>query len=148
MNTVATPTTKTTGRVLVIDDDDEIRAVVSTALRCDGHEVLEARNGLEVLEGLTANALLAHEPYPDVIVTDIRMPGVSGLTLLAGLRATGCDCPVVVMTAYAGPNVVGDAESLGASALFNKPFDIDDLRTAVLNLVHRGPFATIPEIEP
>lgn len=86
-------------------------------------------------------------PAPDVIVTDVRMPGVSGLSLVAGLRSCGCTMPVIIMSAY-GDRLRENAEHVGADAVFTKPFEIDDLRTAVMNVTrpyYRARAVTIPE---
>jgi two-component system response regulator (stage 0 sporulation protein F) len=120
-------------RVIVVDDDDDMRRLITSALRGDGHDVIEAASGVDALGRITSMAL-AGLGYPDVIVTDIRMRGVNGLALIAGLRVAGCASPVVVMTAFASAAFRDNAERLGAAAFFSKPFDIDDLRTTVVNL--------------
>ncbi len=66
---------------------------------------------------------------PDVIVTDIRMPDVGGIALLAGLRGAGWMIRIVVMSAFATNQVRELADQFGADAIFTKPFDIDDLRS-------------------
>lgn len=122
--------------ILVADDDDDLRALVTSGLRLDGHHIIPARDGVELLEYI-ASTLIFDEgaAYPDLIVTDIRMPGFSGMSVLAGLREQEWSTPIVVMTAYADEKTRSDAYRLGASAFFSKPFDLDDLRTAVINLV-------------
>jgi DNA-binding response OmpR family regulator len=117
-------------RVLVADDDDDMRALVASALRLDGYVVIEARDGAEVLRVISRP-----ESVPDVIVTDIRMPGRSGLTLLAGLRVEGWMTPIVVMSAFVTDQVRTVANQFGADAVLGKPFDIDDLRTVVMNVL-------------
>ncbi len=124
-------------RVLVADDDDEIRALLVAAFRLDGYDVVEARDGASALHQFTGGT---HRP--DVVVADLRMPVMNGLTLLGGLRADGWLMPIIVMTAYA-EQLRERVERLGADALFAKPFDIDDLRMAVMNMLspNRGPRA-------
>jgi DNA-binding response OmpR family regulator len=124
--------------VLVAEDDPEVRALVVTALLLDGWDVIAAPDGRRALDAIADTMVLDSTPGkrpPDAIVTDLRMPGVSGLSLLAGIRARGFSTPVVVMTAHDIASTRPVAEELGASAVFGKPFDVDDLRTAVLNLV-------------
>jgi CheY-like chemotaxis protein len=121
-------------RIVVVDDDPDARALLSSALRHDGHDVLEAVCGMDALTRVSS-MMLAGLDEPDVIVTDIRMRGVNGLALIAGLRVAGCKAPVVVMTAYTGDTFREHAERLGASAFFVKPLDIDELRTVVLDLI-------------
>jgi len=73
---------------------------------------------------------------PDVIISDVRMPGLTGLEILAGLRQANWPTAIVLMTAYPSPETRQEAERLGADAFFAKPFDIDDLMTAVINMTH------------
>ena len=122
--------------VLVAEDDDDLRTMVVTGLRQDGHDLIVARDGVELLEYVASSMLFAEAaPEPDLIVSDIRMPGFSGLNVLAGLRDERWHTPIVLMTAYADDEIRNEAVRLGASAFFEKPFDVDDLRTAVMNLV-------------
>lgn len=125
-------------RVLVAEDDAEMRSVVAAAVRKDGYEVVEARDGAEVLD-LIGDSLLRRKPDPpDVLITDIRMPGFSGLQVLAGLRQADWKVPVILITAFGDPGTHAQARRLGAVAVFDKPFDVDDLRTVVMNLVLGG----------
>ena len=133
-------------RVLVAEDDPDMRALVRAALAADGHDVIEASNGREALD-LLSPLLFGSAPPPDVIVTDVRMPGVSGLTLASGLRSCGCRAPIIIMSAY-GDHLREHAEHVGADAVFTKPFEIDDLRTAVMNVTRpyfRARANTLPE---
>ncbi len=122
-------------RVVVAEDDPDVRAVVSIALRGLGYQVVEARSGAELFEALSG-ALLGDEgaARPDVIVSDMRMPGLSGLEILAVLRDARWSTVFVLMTAHADHEIIAEAARLGADALFEKPFDIDDLMTAIINL--------------
>ena len=74
-------------------------------------------------------------PRPDLLVSDIRMTGFTGLEVLAGLRDLTWRIPTLLMTAYGDDATHAQARSLGARAVFTKPFDLDDLRTVVLNLL-------------
>lgn len=122
-----------TARIVVVDDDEDMRRLITSALRGDGHDVIEAASGVDALGRVTSMAL-AGLGYPDVIVTDIRMRGVNGLALIAGLRMAGCASPVIVMTAFASAAFRDHADRLGAAAFFTKPLDMDNLRTVVVNL--------------
>jgi CheY-like chemotaxis protein len=121
--------------VIIAEDTADIRQIVAIALRGLGYETMEARSGMEMLEEL-GDALLSGDPTsgPDIIISDIRMPGLTGLEVLAGLRQAGWRTHFVLMTAYADDDARAQARLLGADALFAKPFDIDDLMTAVVNL--------------
>jgi CheY-like chemotaxis protein len=135
-------------RVLVADDDSDLRALLKAALVRDGHEVIEAADGREALDTLSPLLFKETKHGPDLIVTDIRMPGVSGLSLVAGLRACGCTMPVIVISAHHGSKLHEEATRAGANAVLAKPFELDDLRTAVTNLVqpsYRARALTLPD---
>lgn len=125
-------------RVLVAEDDDDLRSLIVWGLRADGYDIVEARTGSQAAD-LIAGALLFDEGEraPDLIVTDVRLPGITGMSLLAGIRARGSETPVIVLTAYDIDTVRPEAERLGVVAVFAKPFDIDDLRTAVMNALRK-----------
>lgn len=124
--------------ILVADDDDDLRALVTSGLEMDGHHIIPARDGVELLEYIASTLIFDERAaYPDLIVTDVRMPGFSGMSVLAGLRDQQWTTPIIVMTAFADERIRADAYRLGASAFFAKPFDLDDLRTAVINLIPR-----------
>ncbi len=122
-------------RVLLADDDHDTRTVLAAALRQDGFQVLEARDGSELLDLVSASLLGEPAPKPDLIVSDVRMPGFSGLGILTGLRASSWKVPFVLVTAYGSDDLFEEAREVGADAIFYKPFDIDDLRTAICNLL-------------
>jgi DNA-binding response OmpR family regulator len=120
-------------RVLLAEDDHEMRRLLVSTLRREGCAVIEARTGLQLSEQIA----LAHESDPpsiDLIISDVRMPGRSGLEVLGGLRRSARTTPVILITAFGDPETHAQAHRLGALAVFNKPFDLDDLRTLVLSL--------------
>jgi DNA-binding NtrC family response regulator len=125
------PARNTPARILVADDDDDARELVATALRLDGHEVIAVRDGDDVL------ALVDREDDArvfDLVVTDLRMPGCGGFRLLDELRRRAQSMPAIIMTSFSEPEVRTQAAARDA-ILFEKPFDTDDLRTAVLSLL-------------
>jgi CheY-like chemotaxis protein len=119
-------------KVFVADDDDELRALVVETLRADGYTVVEARDGNELLSMLS-DTVVDPETRPDIVVTDVRMPNLSGLGVLEQLKLARIDLPVVMMTGFAPESVRIVAKRLGAVGVLSKPFDVDDLRTAVMN---------------
>jgi CheY-like chemotaxis protein len=125
---IPTPPTK----VLVADDDDDVRALVASLLREDGYEVVEACDGAELLARLEEGV---DDPVarPDVVLTDVMMPGLSGLGVLDALRRAHIAFPVVLMTVLKDHSVHIVARRLGAVGVLSKPLDVDDLRTAILN---------------
>jgi DNA-binding response OmpR family regulator len=125
-------------RVLVAEDDPEMRRLVVEALRGDGYEVLEARDGGRLLVELAQELAGGSRPdLVDLLVTDLRMPICNGLQIVEQLRAARCPTPVVMMTAFGDATTRDRALALGA-LLFDKPFDVDDLRTAVACLLRRS----------
>lgn len=127
-------------RVLLAEDDAEFRAVVARALRRNGYEVIEAKDGTELV-GLLTDALLTGgiDATYDIVISDIRMPGYSGLEILHGVRESGSAPPVVLITAFGDERTHEIARRLGSVGVLDKPFEMDDLQMAVLNtLAHRG----------
>lgn len=121
-------------RVVLAEDDNEMRTLVAHALRQDGADVEEISNGRELLDRVFA-ALAATATMPDVFVSDVRMPGGSGLDMLRELRRRGCDVPVVLLTGFADEDLHAEVRSFSRALLLDKPFDLDDLVDAVLPTV-------------
>jgi CheY-like chemotaxis protein len=119
--------------IFLAEDDDDMRALISAALRSDGYDVIEAKDGTELLD-LLAGASSSPMKRPDIIVSDVLMPGYSGLGVLAALHKSAWKVPVILITARRDDAVALDAMRLGASAVVRKPFDIDDLRTTILSV--------------
>ena len=113
-------------RVLVAEDEHLAALVVEDALVEQGHEVVLARDGQEALD-------IAESFAPDVLVTDLAMPRVTGWELIPLLRARRADLPVVVMTGYLPPGggQVLFADKRGPLALLQKPFGIGQLLAAL-----------------
>jgi DNA-binding NtrC family response regulator len=118
-------------RVLIAEDDNQMRRLLVRALRRDGHDVDEVASGDELLHRLGTSELSRHGGPPDLLVSDVRMPGLLGTEVLAGLRDAEWTTPVILMTAFGDAALETEARRLGALAVFQKPFDVDDLRTAV-----------------
>ena len=106
--------------IWIVDDDASVRRVVARALKDDGLATREFESPVEL-----RRALARGEP-PAVLVSDLRMPGETGLELLASLRASQPDLPVIIMTAYADLDNAVAALAGGAFELLPKPFDIDE----------------------
>jgi two-component system response regulator AtoC len=111
-------------RVLVVDDEENIRLVLRTLLKKHGYEV-------EVAEGGEA-ALAALDAFdPDVILTDVRMPRMGGLDLLAALKAKQHMATVIVMSAFGNVDLAIDAMKAGAYDYVSKPFKPDEIVLAI-----------------
>lgn len=126
-------------RLLLADDDDDLREMLAGVLRLDGYQVLEARDGTELLEQIaTASDGGIADPV-DLIITDVRMPGWSGLQVLSGVRRKDWAIPVMLITAYGDRETEEEAQRLGAAAFFRKPFALDELRAAVAEVLPYEP---------
>ena len=124
-------------RILVAEDDAEMRSVVADTLREDGYDVVELADGGRLLVDIAARMKEgADGDAVDLIVSDVRMPICTGLQILEVLRQAHWHTPVILMTAFGDRATRKRAEDLLA-ILFDKPFDMDDLRTAVANLLPR-----------
>jgi two-component system response regulator AtoC len=111
-------------RILVVDDEENLRLVLRTLLRRNGYEVETASSGEEALG-------LVDSFGPDVILTDVRMPKMGGLDLLATLKAKGNDATVIVMSAYGNTDLAIDAIKSGAYDYVQKPFKPDEVVLAL-----------------
>jgi two-component system response regulator (stage 0 sporulation protein F) len=119
-------------RIVVADDDPAFRRLLGQTLRQDGHEVVEARDGTELLRYLADPPLSGPlSPAADLVITDICMPGLSGLEALAALEHVDCLPPFIVMTAFGSRDRNEQARALGAAAVLEKPFSIERLRRTV-----------------
>lgn len=113
-----------------------MRALLVAALHRDHYDVVEVRDGWELLEYLTVKRLRREgDCNVDLVISDLRMPGFSGLNVLAGLRCADEFIPFILITAFGDPSTHREAHRLGAAAVFDKPFDLDALRATVDNLV-------------
>ncbi len=119
-------------RVLLAEDDCDLRALIRDTLSGDGYEVIDVADGAEVL-GRLKDAISCPLKMPDVIVMDITMPGYSGLGVLTALRRARWNTPVIMMTALDHPAIPEKARILGATAFFKKPFRMSDLRHAIVS---------------
>ena len=116
--------------VLLAEDDSQMRELIAEALHAKGYHVIEATNGLELRDWLhRAHHEEGFEPPPDLIISDVRMPGLSGLEVLSWLRHRDWSTPVILITAFGDTEAHQEAERLGAT-LFNKPLAISSLVSA------------------
>jgi DNA-binding NtrC family response regulator len=122
-------------RVLVVDDDDEMRTLLRRTLEFDGYQVTERDRGTHVLEALRG------APF-DLIILDKEMPGVTGLDLLPILRREFPQVPVVLVTAFGGRQIAASALRLGAASYLEKPFRLGQLRDVIDGLI--SPSADAP----
>lgn len=128
----APPAPKSTDRLrfLVVDDDPDINRLVQVRLRAKGFDVASAANGEEALGRFD-------EWQPDVVLSDVTMPGVSGLDLLAEIRRGDSDCAVVLMTAFGSEQVAIQALRNGANDYLRKPFEPSEFQAVIDRSVSR-----------
>jgi two-component system response regulator (stage 0 sporulation protein F) len=107
-------------RILLVDDDAEMRSLLADVLSEDGYEVLQAANGAEAL-------ILLHREMVGAILLDKNMPGLSGMDLLPGLRLICPHTPVIIITAFGDEHTSAEAEERGGSGVLFKPFRMDEL---------------------
>ena len=126
---------ETSLRVLVAENDADLRRLLAVALRRDGHQVIEARDGAEILEAL-ASTLIEPVASPfDVVICEQTLPGIPGLTVLAGLRSRQRATPFILVTDEA---VVRErAGRLGAAVVDH--LDVQAIRAAVRRAAEIGP---------
>ncbi len=118
------------GRILVAEDDPQMLLLIVEALRGEGHQVEHVSDGEQLLEELTRRP----ERLPfDLIVSDIRLPTLSGLQVVEALREAQRTIPIVLMTAFGDDETRAEAERLGV-VLVDKPFALDDLSAPVARL--------------
>ncbi|MDB4945022.1 MAG: acetoacetate metabolism regulatory protein AtoC [Labilithrix sp.] len=111
-------------RILVVDDEASARSGLEKLLRQSGYAVVAANNGKEALA-------LAEEQPPEVVVTDLKMPHMDGMTLLTKLREIDAELPVIVTTAYGDVSSAVAAMRAGAADYLTKPIDFDALVVAI-----------------
>jgi len=123
-------------QILLAEDDDEMRAMLASMLRRYDYEVIEASDGLSLITQLEAEAAGRNTgPLIELVISDVRMPGRSGLEVLEGLRAQHRNMPFILITAFGDPETHAAARRLGAIAVLDKPFELDHLRALVCNLL-------------
>jgi DNA-binding response OmpR family regulator len=118
-------------RVLVAEDDEEMRRMLAGALRHEGYAVEEARDGNELLDKVRSSVRSGDGGAPvDLVVSDIRMPGRSGLDVLRSVREGDGTVPFILVTAFGDEETHRQAQEFGATLVLDKPFDMDDLCAA------------------
>jgi two-component system response regulator HydG len=122
----------TTARLLIVDDDRTFRRSTAALLRQDGHDVSEAADGQEAVE------MLKGAPY-DLILLDLRMPGLDGIGIVEVLRKWGHDIPVLMISGFGTVDAAVDALHTGADDFLTKPVEPDVLSARVEELLARRP---------
>ncbi|WP_338471060.1 response regulator [Niallia sp. XMNu-256] len=111
-------------KILIVDDQYGIRILLNEVLQKEGYDTYQAANGLQALE-------IVQENVPDLILLDMKIPGMDGIEILKRVKAIHPDMKVIIMTAYGELDMIQEAMDLGAMTHFAKPFDIVEIREAV-----------------
>jgi CheY-like chemotaxis protein len=122
-------------RMLIVDDDPDMVDTCARILRRSGHECLTATSGRAALALLSSHR-------PDLILADLRMPEMDGLTLLTQARRVASQVPVIIVTAYGSPETARQAREAGAAAYLTKPFTVGELRDVVARVLAASPTHT------
>ena len=119
-------------RLLLVDDEPNLLLAVAACLRADGYEVTTVRSGREALQRLA-------ETLPDLIISDIRMPGMDGYTLVRQLRASSRTSliPIIFLTAKDKRADRIDGFRAGIDAYLTKPFEPDELLAVIASILYR-----------
>jgi len=114
--------------IAIVDDDESVRCAVQGVLKSNGYESRSFSSAGEFLES-------GQQRVASCLITDVRMPGMSGLELQARLAEAGCKIPIVFLTAYGDPRMRSQAMKAGAIVFLGKPFDakvlLDSVRSAL-----------------
>ncbi len=127
---VSKPERATRFRILVADDERSIRELLAIVLRRDGYEVILAENGRAALN------VLEQEPV-DLLISDIKMPDMSGVEVLRAAKQVDQDILGIMITAFASTESAVEALRMGAYDYVSKPFDVDELKIIVRNALER-----------
>ncbi|NTV15545.1 MAG: sigma-54-dependent Fis family transcriptional regulator [Desulfobulbaceae bacterium] len=122
---------KNKGTILIVDDELSMREFLSILLEKNGYRALTAANGKDALH-------LLGEEQIDLIISDIRMPAMNGLDLLAAAKKIDSNLPVVMITAYASPEDAVNAMKNGAYDYITKPFKLDEIKNVISGAISRA----------
>jgi CheY-like chemotaxis protein len=134
----APPVTPRTGgrpRVLIAEDDDKMRQLLAKVVRAAGYAVVECRDGIELFGHLEAFVGRQTALEFDAIVSDILMPGPTGLEILEALHDHTGFPPVILITAFGDKGTHTRAQKARAAAVLDKPFELDELLAKLHEIV-------------
>jgi len=117
--------------ILIVDDGKSMRDFLKILLAKEGYEVMVAGDGQQALSVLSEN-------HVDMVISDIRMPGISGLELLSQIKDYSEDIPVIMITAFASPDDAVQAMKNGAYDYISKPFNIDEIKSVIYTATNRS----------
>ncbi len=115
-------------RILIIEDDEEMRSLLADFLKDEGYEADSVDNGPDAFQTLAREAF-------DLVITDIRMPGLTGFDILSAIKKFQFEIPVIVITAFGGEEVYRRSIARGADGYLEKPIHFHKLRALIRDLV-------------
>ncbi|CAM3410439.1 response regulator [Marinicrinis lubricantis] len=118
-------------KLLIVDDQNGIRILLTEVFSSEGYETFQASNGKAALE-------IVKKEKPELVLLDMKIPGMDGLEILKHIKEWNPEIKVIMMTAYGELDMIKEATDLGALMHFTKPFDIDELRSAVNGHLNHG----------
>lgn len=116
--------------ILIVDDEKSMRDFLKILLTKEGYEVIVAGDGNQALTALGKNRV-------DLVISDIKMPGMGGLELLAKVKDEADEIPVIMITAFASPNDAVQAMKSGAYDYISKPFNVDEIKSVIYTATNR-----------
>ncbi len=122
-------------QILLAEDDTEMRRMLTLQMRNAGFDVIECSDGQQLLEHIWDFNPADSKDHFDLIVSDIKMPGFTGLEVLEGITDTQWFTPMILITAFGDRRTHAEAERLGATAVFDKPFNISDLLAKIREIL-------------
>jgi len=133
-----------TGKILIVDDEENARIGLSRLLSQEGYEVNSAGDGREALDFLRNHKV-------NLVISDIHMPGMNGMVFLRELSRSYPSVNVIMITAYGGVESYLEAMNLGAFEYINKPVKLDELKAVMKKILRQdnsGPAVPEPQSRP
>ena len=124
--------------VLLAEDDHEMRSLIAWTLQKAGYKVVNCRNGFELFQRLRANLRKSRIRGYDLVLADIRLPGLDDFDVLEDMQSRAKCPPIILITSFGDDDTHLRAQRMGVEAMFDKPFDMDDLVRVVGELVSLG----------
>lgn len=115
-------------RILIIEDDEEMRSLLEDFLKEEGYKAVSADNGPEAFHKMAQGSF-------DLLITDIRMPGLNGLDILSAVKKFQSQLPVLVITAFGGQEVYRRSMARGADGYLEKPIHFHKLKSLIHELI-------------
>ncbi len=123
------------GKILIVDDDQDVRYIIKLALEKEGLHIIEAENGIEAIKVLKEGDNFMNVP---LIITDIRMPEMNGIEYIDYLKRQAPGIQIIVITGYPDPEIAARLKQIGVRGYLVKPFDLPKLIHLVNELIAIG----------